>query len=213
MDLVMKIVIVLPVILFSVIVHEIAHGYVAYLFGDDTAKRAGRLTLNPIPHIDPWMSIGLPLLLIVLKTGFIFGGAKPVPINPVFIRDPNRDMKMMLVTLAGAASNILLLIISLILIKLVAVFPVLYSEGLRLVLVYMAIINTVLAVFNLIPIPPLDGSKVLAHFLPLDLREKFLSVERFGFIIILIMIVTGILGLILMPPIVGVIKLIEILGM
>lgn len=194
------------ILIFSVIVHEVMHGYVALMFGDHTAERAGRLTLNPIPHIDPIGTILLPgvLLLIPLLTGtspgFLIGWAKPVPVNPLNFRDMRKGE--IFVSLAGIISNFALAL----------VFAVLYhiSNGLmpnKLALEVFEFgvqINLVLAVFNLLPIPPLDGSKVLIALLPFEAAR---TVERisfqYGFFLILLLmylnILSGILGLIIPP--------------
>ncbi len=197
MEDLIKILIQIAVLIFAVIVHEVAHGFVAYKLGDPTAKYSGRLTLNPIPHIDPFMSILLPALMIVTGMPFIIGGAKPVPVNPIYFQNHKRDV--MLVSAAGPLSNILLAIISALLLKFLFMFEFLRSVGLSLVLGYSVLINIILATFNLIPIPPLDGSKILMGLLPDELAYKFAKLEPYGFFIILILLMTGILQLFLSP--------------
>ncbi len=164
--------------------HEAAHGYTAFLFGDDTAKRAGRLTLNPIRHIDPFGTIILPALLAA-TTGFIFGYAKPVPVNARQLGNPRRDMAI--VAAAGPLTNIALAIVSAI-----AFFFVLgpaSENALLWNLFVMSIqLNFILAVLNLLPLPPLDGSKVLAAFLPNRLLRTYMRLEPFGFLILLVLI-------------------------
>ncbi|MFP4467296.1 MAG: site-2 protease family protein [Candidatus Goldiibacteriota bacterium] len=182
MDIV-QIIIWLTVLLFSVILHEVSHGYVAYRLGDPTAKFAGRLTMNPVPHIDPVMSILVPALLILSQAGFIFGGAKPVPINPGNFKNYRRDM--MIASIAGPAANVGLVIVSIILLKITKVVPAFQIEGLIQVLFVFLQLNVVLLVFNMFPIPPLDGSKVLAYFLPRGAAAKYEKMEKYGFIILI----------------------------
>ncbi len=180
----------IPVIL-AVTLHEAAHGFVALHFGDRTAKGAGRVTLNPIRHIDAFGTIVLPLLLIFANAGFIFGYAKPVPVNFAGLRNPRWDM--IWVAAAGPAMNILLAVISA-----VALYMVLgsgTSEFLANMLRISIQMNMLLAVFNMLPLPPLDGSKVLAAFLPGFLARPYLGLERWGMIILLmLLIVVPILG-------------------
>jgi len=184
------------ILLFSVIIHEISHGFAALRLGDPTAKMSGRLTLNPIPHIDIVGTIVLPVMLILLRSPFLFGWAKPVPVNPLNFKNPKRDM--MLTSLFGPLSNFALAIIFALLYR---VFFLLggkaniFTQG----FVYGAAINVLLFCFNLIPIPPLDGSKVLMYFLPDTVAEGFRRIERFGFIIIFALFFLGILGGILYP--------------
>lgn len=188
--------------LLGIILHEVAHGWVARRFGDTTAESMGRLTLNPIPHIDP---MGLAVFGLTSLTGsFVFGWAKPVPVDPARFRNPVRDM--MLVSLAGPSTNFLLAIFfGLLLWASVMLLP---FDELRENTIYIfvisslqagVIINFGLAWLNLLPIPPLDGSKVLAYFLPTQLALKFIGLTRFGFIILLLLLFTGLLGKILMP--------------
>ena len=176
------------VLLFSVIMHEIAHGYVAYLRGDSTAKDMGRLTLNPIPHIDLFGTIILPILMI-FTLGFGVGWAKPVPVNPNNLKNPKVDS--FFVSIAGVATNIMLAIIAGILMRIF---------GLNPILIGMFVVNIMLAVLNMIPIPPLDGSKALAFFLPDDIAYKFLSMNSFiGFILLIILLRTGVFSSVLIP--------------
>jgi len=199
MDIV-TIIIQITVLLFAVIIHEVAHGYVAFRLGDPTAKYAGRLTLNPLPHLDLFMSVLLPAFLIFSGAGFSIGGAKPVPVNPSYFKNYKRDI--MLVSFAGPASNIALAIISIILLVVAVKVPIignLGGRGLFLFLQYGIMINTILAVFNLIPIPPLDGSKILMGFLPNEMANKYASIAPYGMFIIIILLMTGILQNILMP--------------
>lgn len=180
----------LAIVLFSAIIHEYAHGWTAYKMGDPTAYYAGRLTLNPIPHIDPFMTIILPLILIIGKFGIIFGGAKPVPINPYNFRNPEKGM--MLSSLAGPCSNVLLALVGLVF------FAILSRIGLvpflsfnYLFFFWFIYINLLLAVFNIIPIPPLDGSRILRYFLPWNMKETLDRIEPFGFMIIIVLLYAG----------------------
>jgi Zn-dependent protease len=180
------------VLLFSIIIHEVAHGYVALLNGDPTAKMLGRITLNPVPHIDPVGTILLPLILLLSHAGILFGWARPVPVNPLNYR--NYRWGEFAVSAAGPVSNLVL----------AAVFSLLLRLGLGNVgLVKLASfgvsINIFLALFNLIPIPPLDGSHILAILLPRDLARLYAYLEPVGFILILVLFYTGILSAIIMP--------------
>lgn len=180
------------VLLFSVIIHEVAHGYVALLNGDPTARMLGRLTLNPVPHIDPVGTIILPLLLLFSHAGIIFGWAKPVPVNPLNYR--NYRWGEFAVSAAGPVSNLVL----------AAIFSFMLRMGLAnpglMKLAYFGVsINIFLALFNLVPIPPLDGSHILALFLPRELARLYDHLQPVGFILILILFYTGILSAILMP--------------
>lgn len=173
------------VLIFSIVIHEVSHGAMAYWLGDPTAKYAGRLTLNPIPHIDPIGSIMLPLLMYFSNAGFILGWAKPVPYNPYNLRDQKYGPA--LVGVAGPASNLLLAIGFGILIRIFSA----YNFGSIELLNFFAIIvqiNILLAIFNLVPIPPLDGSKILFYLLP-DSAYKFKAfLEQNGFILLLLFV-------------------------
>lgn len=187
----------LPV-LFAITAHEVSHGWVASLFGDQTARLSGRLTLNPLKHIDPIGTIAVPLILL-LVSNFIFGWAKPVPVDPRNLRNPRTDM--IFVALAGPFSNIIMAILWAGLAKLSLSLPAWY--GVPLVGMGMAgiQINIVLAVLNCLPIPPLDGSRVLSNLLPPSMAWYFYHIERYGFFILLILMFTGILNYIIFPPI------------
>jgi Zn-dependent protease len=193
----MGIVIQIIVLILAVIVHEVSHGYVAYKLGDPTAKTMGRLTLNPLPHIDPFWSIILPVGLILTHSPFILGGAKPVPVDWRYFKNPRRDM--MFVSLAGPGSNILLAIVGLLIWKLAGLVPALQSPGLQAFIEANLIINVVLAAFNLIPVPPLDGSKVIMGLLPESMAYKYARLEPMGMIIVIILLVTGIFNMIFQP--------------
>lgn len=190
----------LPV-LFAITVHEVAHGWVARRLGDPTAMMLGRLTLNPLKHIDPVGTILVPLILIVIG-GVIFGWAKPVPITAENLRHPKRDMAI--VAAAGPLANLLMAFIWALIMKLSLILPG-GLMGLALPLTYMAgagiTINVLLMVLNLLPIPPLDGSKVVAGLLPDPLAWKFSRIEQYGLILLLLLMVSGILGKIMWPPV------------
>ncbi len=173
-------IIILVIFFFSVIIHEVSHGYIALLNGDDTAKIMGRLTLNPISHIDLFGTIIFPLFLFLIHSPFIIGMAKPVPINPFNFRD--QDKGMLTVGLAGPLSNILLGTIFALLVRFLPAGP-----G-KDIFLFSAYINYILAFFNLIPIPPLDGSRVVAVFLPYNIRIRYESIERFGIFIVIIIL-------------------------
>jgi Zn-dependent protease len=161
--------------------HEAAHAWTALKCGDTTGRDQGRITLNPIPHIDPVMTVVMPVLL-VMTTGMLFGGARPVPVNFYNLRRPHRDMA--LVAIAGPLSNVLSALV------LYAAFHTIESFGayedklLPTILKWAAIWNLLLAAFNLFPIPPLDGSRVMAWILPRSLRPAYMSLERFGILIV-----------------------------
>lgn len=178
--------ITLSILIFSAILHEVAHGFVAYRLGDPTAKIMGRLTLNPVSHIDPVMSILLPLMLILSGSPVIFGAAKPVPVDPFNLREGRKDMA--LVALAGPLTNILLAILASVLLNLsgqTALAPLFYVMG---------TINLLLAIFNLLPIPPLDGSKVFSLILPEKEANAYLSLGSIGIFIIFFLLLFPIGG-------------------
>ncbi|CAN5889104.1 site-2 protease family protein [soil metagenome] len=194
------IVYVLPVLLFSVIVHECAHGYVAEWWGDPTARMLGRLTLNPLPHIDVFGSILVPGMLLLSGSGILFGWAKPVPVTPENFRD--RRMGDITVSMAGPVSNILL---ALGFAGVLAVAGLLAggagpSEAVWRLCTYGILLNFVLAVFNLLPIPPLDGSHVVANLLPRPAAYAYRSLGQYGLLIVfLLLFIPGLLGTIFLP--------------
>lgn len=184
----------IPVLLISVVFHEVAHGYVAYLMGDNTAKLMGRLSLNPIKHLDLFGMI-VPAVLILFGSPVAIGWAKPVPINPN--RFKKRDKGIFLVSIAGVTANLILVFLAATIIK---INPRILENSIMLsILIGMIRINIVLIAFNLLPIPPLDGSKILWLFLSFKARIKFNQIERYGFFIIIILAFTGILGYLLAP--------------
>lgn len=195
-----QLIILAPPLLLALTVHEFAHGYVAYRLGDPTAKNAGRLTLNPLKHLDPIGTIAF----FFIK----FGWAKPVPVNPNYFKNPRKDM--LWVALAGPATNFAMAIISAIVTKLVWALASLlpYSAiaeailvPLNAMLIASVWINLVLCIFNFLPIPPLDGSRILSGILPDDLARSYQQVERYGFIIILVLAFSGILSKVILPVI------------
>jgi len=177
---------VVPIVL-AVTLHEAAHGFVALHFGDDTAKNAGRLTLNPLKHVDLFGTIILPLLLIVSNAGFLFGYAKPVPVNFNALRNPRWDM--LWVAIAGPVMNIALAIISTLLLYGVDASVPSPSRMVQTVILLSVELNVVLAVFNMLPLPPLDGSKVLAAFLPVRVMRAYLSFGRYGMALLLLVLI------------------------
>lgn len=194
-------------ILFAITLHEAAHGWVANKLGDPTAKRLGRITVNPIKHIDPVGTIAVPLILAMVSP-FVMGWAKPVPVQPQYFKSPLLDMA--LVAVAGPVSNFLMACCWAMFIQLVLL--TLDTSQLLVFLTEMGkngiIINIVLMVLNLLPIPPLDGGRVVAGILPTNLAIPFMQLERFGMIIILLLLVSGILGKILWPIVMHFVKIV-----
>ena len=187
----------LPV-LFAITVHEAAHGYAARHFGDNTAWMLGRITLNPVKHIDPVGTILMPLVLYFLTSGaFLFGYAKPVPVNFGHLRNPKRDM--IWVALAGPAANLAMAIAWSVL-----AYVLLAMQVEERFFVQMAqggiLVNIVMFVFNLFPLPPLDGGRILVGLLPMKQAILVSRVERFGFFIVMALVVTGVVGSLWMQP-------------
>lgn len=187
-----QLVILAPPFLFALTIHELAHGYVAWNLGDPTAKNAGRLTLNPLKHLDP---LGV-IAFVIMKIGW----AKPVPVDPRYFKDPQKGM--LLVALAGPAANLLTAVASAILVKLLIMVPFIPMFALKPMvgmLVASVWINIMLAVFNCLPIPPLDGSRVLMGLLPPEAARRYAKLEPFGFILLLGLFYAGIIGKLIIP--------------
>jgi Zn-dependent protease len=174
------------VLIFSAIIHEYMHGWMAERLGDSTAKDQGRLTINPLPHIDPFGSVFLPFLLVLSGSPFVFGWAKPVPFNPYNLRDAKYGAAK--VAIAGPLAN---LIVAIFFGMVLRFFPL---DGNTFLITLLAIaiqINLLLMIFNLVPIPPLDGSKVIMPFLPFALQTKYAEIERYGMILVLFFVIFG----------------------
>jgi Zn-dependent protease len=173
------------VLIFSAIVHEYMHGWMADRLGDPTAKDLGRLTMNPIPHIDPVGSLLLPFVLVISGAPFVFGWAKPVPINPNNFKDQKYGSAK--VALAGPLGNLILALFFGLILRFVAMPNLMLGNYLAIIV----FINLLLLVFNLVPIPPLDGSRVLTAFLPYDWQVKMAELERYGFILVFAFLMFG----------------------
>ena len=190
----MEIVLGIIVLVFSAILHEVAHGLVADKLGDPTARLMGRLTLDPRKHIDPFLSLALPALLIFTHSPIIFGGAKPVPVDPYNLPEGRKDLA--LVSLAGPLTNVLLAITASFLIKGVLLFGMVTNLILTVIvtIVYAFLfqvvqINILLAIFNLLPIPPLDGSKIFSLLLPEQEAQIFLSLDQIGMLVLFVLLI------------------------
>ena len=180
------------ILAYSIILHEIMHGWVARLCGDPTASRMGRLTLNPLPHVDPIGTVILPALLVILKAPFFIGWARPVPYNPVYFKRVR--IGTFLVAAAGPATNLVLAAGFALCLK-----SFLPGEPFATALFYGLSLNIMLALFNLIPIPPLDGSKMLAMLLPAGIRRTYLAFGRWGFLLLMLLMYNGFLFQFILP--------------
>ncbi len=176
------------ILVFSAILHEVAHGFVADKLGDPTARIAGRLTLNPLPHIDPIMSIAVPLLLILSHSPIIFGAARPVPVNPLMLREGRKDVA--LVALAGPLTNLFLAIVAALLIRLLGSYIPNITPALTIVVFY----NLALGFLNLLPVPPLDGSKFFSIILPERAAQQYFAMAPFGIFILFLLLLATPLG-------------------
>lgn len=187
----------LPLLFFSIIIHEFSHGLVAHYFGDDTARLSGRLTLNPVPHIDPMGSILLPLFCYFTGAP-MFGWAKPVPVNEMMLE--RRPLSSILVAAIGPLSNFILASLAALIVWILGFFLSASYYGLfSQIMRYMILVNLYLGVFNLLPIFPLDGSRVLVHILPWRWADLLSQMERHSFLIIMILMFTGVLSRIITP--------------
>jgi len=193
-----QLIIMVPPLLLALTAHEFAHGYVAFRLGDPTASVLGRLTLNPLKHLDPLGTIAFFV--------FHFGWAKPVPVNPAYFKNPQKDM--LWVALAGPATNFSLAVISALMAKIIWLFAQLMPYSLvgeailvplNSTLIASVWINLVLCIFNFLPIPPLDGSRIVAGLLPPELARSYASFEKYGFILVILLAVTGVLSKLIIP--------------
>jgi len=193
----------LPV-LFAVMLHEVAHGWVADRLGDNTARFMGRLTLNPLKHIDPLGTVVIPLLLIASGSPFLFGYAKPVPVDVRKLRNPKRDM--IWVAVAGPVTNLLLALLSTLLLAVAVRMPesmLWMAQPMALMCQASIIINMVLFIFNLLPLPPLDGGRVAVGLLPGPMAYQLARIEPYGFLIIVALLIFGILQSVIGPLVMG----------
>lgn len=197
----------IPIFIVAIVIHEVAHGWVANKLGDPTARTLGRLTLNPMVHIDPFGTVILPILLIVMHSPVIFGWAKPVPINFFGLNNPKRDI--IWVGLAGPLANIVFAFMLFILFSvLFHLLPVIWIPLTGSIISYSILVNLVLAAFNLIPIPPLDGSRILFGLLPTRLAVKYMRIERYGILILFLLLWFGLIDWFVIPIISALAKII-----
>jgi len=186
-------------VLFAITLHEVAHGWVANKLGDSTARMLGRLTVNPFKHIDPIGTVIVPLAMVILSTGFVFGWAKPVPVNTSNLKNPRKDMAI--VAIAGPLSNLVMAIFWVLIFKLGA--SVIADPNIAKGIMEMGkagiLINLVLFIFNLLPIPPLDGGRVLSGFVPATVSDMLDKIEPYGFFIVIGLLYFGVLNSVLNP--------------
>ena len=192
-------------VVFAITLHEAAHGYVARIFGDNTAYMLGRVTLNPIKHIDPVGTVIVPLALLLVSklaggAGFLFGWAKPVPVNFANLRHPKRDM--LWVAAAGPAANFAMALAWAILLRVTDEGAAWASEGLHLMADAGVTINVLLMVLNLLPIPPLDGGRIAVSLLPNAVAARYARLEPYGFVVVIVLMATGMLGRLMYPVVV-----------
>ena len=188
----MGLVMALLILFFSVVLHEVAHGVVALWNGDPTAREMGRLSLNPLRHVDPFGTVLLPLLLVILQSSVLFGWAKPVPINPTRFR--HRAFGTLTVGAAGPGMNIALALLFAFGFRTASM-----DDPFRVVCFYGASINVLLAVFNMLPIPPLDGSRVVGALLSREVRRAYYSLERWGIFIVIALLYLGVIHRVIIP--------------
>lgn len=192
MEYLLPLLLYIPTMLLALTFHEYAHGWMANRLGDPTAKVLGRLSMNPLVHIDLFGTVLLPLLLIISKAPFVFGWAKPVPVDPYNLRHPRKDM--IWVGLAGPAANFLLAFLAGMLIRLLNLLGIGFHgpfEVFLFILTAFVLINLVFAAFNLIPVPPLDGSRLVAGLLPLSWAMPYIRLERYGMMILILLFILG----------------------
>ncbi|MBI1953231.1 MAG: site-2 protease family protein [Candidatus Omnitrophica bacterium] len=194
MEFLLSLLLLFPVFMMAVVIHEVSHGWAALRLGDDTALRAGRLTLNPLKHIDPIGTVVLPLALVFFRSPFVFGWAKPVPVSFLDLAHPKRDM--IWVGAAGPLSNFLMAGATASLLRWAAPF---LPEWIQALAQYFVLVNLVLGTFNLLPIPPLDGSRILAGILPASWARRLLALEPWGIVLVLAALYLGVMERFLWP--------------
>jgi Zn-dependent protease len=187
----------------AIAAHEMAHALAANKLGDNTAKLAGRMTLNPAAHIDPFGTVVLPLLLVITRFPVVFGWAKPVPVNPANFDSPRKGM--MITSAAGPAANFVTAGVFAVFLRL-TVLGILFPPGWGMFFVYGVLINMVIGLFNLIPVPPLDGSNILAGLLPLEAARRYMKISRYGFVIVIALLSLGLFERVMMPVVSTIIR-------